>query len=127
MAKPSLSLLCSHWGLPAHSQIDVQKQTKAEATMRTTSLLSLTKMLFQDIGDVQAVVTRIMTQAADLINCERCSVFLVRTNTLHGHDSIPGIRFSLRGYPFCVATCGVRPLIQADCCLADRRPTDTQL
>lgn len=67
------------------SQVQGQLEDVKTATLRTTSLLDLTKSLFQDMQDVQAVVTRIMTQASDLIDCERCSVFLVEGDFLRPH------------------------------------------
>ena len=90
-ATETLRLLAAH----TVNAVTVIEQLKSDSCAferdRYASLLELTQSLFCDLGDVQAVVTRIITQAADLIDCERCSVFLVDGDHLRPHvfDGLP--------------------------------------
>ena len=42
-------------------------------------LLNLARSIFEEQNNLQCLVTRIMTEARDLLKCERCAVFLLDT------------------------------------------------
>jgi len=47
---------------------------------RNQVLLNLAKNIFEDTEHLDTVVRRIMTQAQDLLQCERCTVYLLKQN-----------------------------------------------
>ncbi|EDW24493.1 GL24177 [Drosophila persimilis] len=44
---------------------------------RNQILLNLARSIFEEQNNLECLVTKIMTEARELLNCERCSVFLV--------------------------------------------------
>jgi hypothetical protein len=42
-------------------------------------LLNLARSIFEEQNNLQCLVTKIMTEARDLLKCERCAVFLLDT------------------------------------------------
>ncbi|KAK7792520.1 hypothetical protein R5R35_009928 [Gryllus longicercus] len=47
---------------------------------RNQILLNLARSIFEEQNNLQCLVTRIMTEARDLLKCERCAVFLLNTD-----------------------------------------------
>lgn len=43
-------------------------------------LLNLARSIFEEQNNLECLVTKIMTEARDLLKCERCAVFLVDSN-----------------------------------------------
>lgn len=43
-------------------------------------LLNLARSIFEEQNNLECLVTKIMTQARDLLKCERCAVFLLDLN-----------------------------------------------
>lgn len=43
-------------------------------------LLGLARSIFEEQNNLECLVTKIMTQARDLLKCERCAVFLLDLN-----------------------------------------------
>jgi len=44
---------------------------------RNQILLNLARSIFEEQNNLECLVTKIMTEARELLKCERCSVFLV--------------------------------------------------
>lgn len=44
---------------------------------RNQILLNLARSIFEEQNNLECLVTKIMTEARELLNCERCSVYLV--------------------------------------------------
>lgn len=44
-------------------------------------LLKLARNIFEEQSNLECLVTKIMTEARDLLKCERCAVFLLKTET----------------------------------------------
>jgi cGMP-specific 3',5'-cyclic phosphodiesterase len=42
-------------------------------------LLNLARSIFEEQNNLECLVTKIMTEARDLLKCERCAVFLLDT------------------------------------------------
>lgn len=43
-------------------------------------LLGLARSIFEEQNNLECLVTKIMTQARDLLKCDRCAVFLLDLN-----------------------------------------------
>uniref|UniRef100_A0A8D9B1L7 3',5'-cyclic-GMP phosphodiesterase n=1 Tax=Cacopsylla melanoneura TaxID=428564 RepID=A0A8D9B1L7_9HEMI len=48
---------------------------------RNQILLKLARSIFEEQSNLECLVTKIMTEARDLLKCERCAVFLLKTET----------------------------------------------
>jgi cGMP-specific 3',5'-cyclic phosphodiesterase len=54
-------------------------------------LLNLARSIFEEQNNLQCLVTKIMTEARDLLKCEQCAVFLLDTEcceAVSGQDNI---------------------------------------
>lgn len=61
---------------------------------RNQALLSLAKNIFEDTECLETVVRRIMTQAQELLECERCTVYIIDRNVEEEEDEEDNIIFS---------------------------------
>lgn len=61
-------------------------ETSIEEYNRNQTLLNLAKNIFEDTECLGTVVRRIMTQAVDIMHCERCTVYIINRDISYESD-----------------------------------------
>lgn len=73
---------------------------------RNQILLALARSIFEEQSNLECLVTKIMTEARELLKCERCAVFILDT------DHCESVSFSLPSNPLMTWNCTIPEIME---------------